>query len=40
MVAHGVQEQKWNRSTSNNGLSKLLRMQRYEDTAFGICGSI
>lgn len=32
MVVHGVQEQKWNRSTSNSGLSKLLLMQRYEDT--------
>lgn len=32
MVVRGVQEQKWNRSTSNSGLSKLLLMQRYEDT--------
>lgn len=40
MVVRGAREQKWNRSTSNNGSLKLLRMQRYEDMDFGIYGSI
>lgn len=39
MVVRGVQEQKWNRNTSNSGLSKLLLMQRYENTIFGNYGS-
>lgn len=36
MDAHGVQEQKWNRNTSNSGLSRQLLMQRYENTGFEI----
>lgn len=39
MVAHGVQEQKWSRNTSNSGLSRQLLMQRYENTVFGNYGS-